>query len=226
MKFIIIIIAKFIYFIGKIVNKGSSLPGKVALKLDKNILSKIKLPEDIVMVTGSNGKTSTTEMIYNVLKENGYNVGKNISRIIGDNKGGWGEWLGRTTSKEYKALVSSVEAFNNPQSRTFGDRGNLRYFAEKYVDHKLPLGAKFEDLKPIEKKRVEFCLSIIETCKAMDREELEANKDIVKDNNIIDDKEFKNKLENDVNYLNKSNVNENVIDTTNKNNIIDKEIEP
>jgi hypothetical protein len=60
----------------------------------------------------------------------------------------------------------------------------------------------------------------------MDREELEANKDIVKDNNIIDDKEFKNKLENDVNYLNKSNVNENVIDTTNKNNIIDKEIEP
>jgi hypothetical protein len=159
-------------------------------------------------------------------KENGYNVGKNISRIIGDNKGGWGEWLGRTTSKEYKALVSSVEAFNNPQSRTFGDRGNLRYFAEKYVDHKLPLGAKFEDLKPIEKKRVEFCLSIIETCKAMDREELEANKDIVKDNNIIDDKDFKDKLEKDVNYLNKSNVNENVIDTSNKNNIIDKEIEP
>lgn len=159
-------------------------------------------------------------------KENGYNVGKNISRIIGDNKGGWGEWLGRTTSKEYKALVSSVEAFNNPQSRTFGDRGNLRYFAEKYVDHKLPLGANFEDLKPIEKKRVEFCFSIIETCKAMDREELEANKDIVKDNNIIDDKDFKDKLEKDVNYLNKSNVNENVIDTSNKNNIIDKEIEP
>jgi heme oxygenase len=60
----------------------------------------------------------------------------------------------------------------------------------------------------------------------MDREELEANKDIVKDNNIIDDKDFKDKLEKDVNYLNKSNVNENVIDTTNKNNIIDKEIEP
>ena len=57
--------------------KGSSLPGKIALRLDKNILSKIKLPENIIMVTGSNGKTSTTEMIYTVLKENGYRVGCN-----------------------------------------------------------------------------------------------------------------------------------------------------
>lgn len=77
MKIIIILINKFIYFIGKLLKKGSSLPGKIALKLDKNILSKIKLPETIIMVTGSNGKTSTTEMIYNVLKENGYKVGCN-----------------------------------------------------------------------------------------------------------------------------------------------------
>ncbi len=77
MKILIILINKIIYFIGKFMHKGSSLPGKVALKLDKNILSKIKLPENIIMVTGSNGKTSTTEMIYNVLKENGYKVGCN-----------------------------------------------------------------------------------------------------------------------------------------------------
>lgn len=78
MKIFIILIAKFIYLIGKLAHRGSSLPGKVALKLDKNILKKIKLPENIIMVTGSNGKTSTTEMIYNVFKENGYNVGCNI----------------------------------------------------------------------------------------------------------------------------------------------------
>lgn len=77
MKIFVILIAKFIYFIGKMMHKGSSLPGKVALKLDKNILKKIKLPENIIMVTGSNGKTSTTEMIYNVFKENGYKVGCN-----------------------------------------------------------------------------------------------------------------------------------------------------
>jgi len=77
MKMLIILINKFIYFIGKLLKKGSSLPGKIALRLDKNILSKIKLPKNIIMVTGSNGKTSTTEMTYSVLKENGYNVGCN-----------------------------------------------------------------------------------------------------------------------------------------------------
>ena len=78
MKSIIILINKFIYFIGKFVNKGSSLPGKVSLKLNRNILTKIKLPKNVIMVTGSNGKTSTTEIIYNILKENGYNVGCNV----------------------------------------------------------------------------------------------------------------------------------------------------
>lgn len=77
MKCVIILINKLIYFIGKLLKKGSSLPGKIALKLDGNILSKIQLPKNIIMVTGSNGKTSTTEMIYNVLKNSGYNVGCN-----------------------------------------------------------------------------------------------------------------------------------------------------
>ena len=78
MKSIIILLNKFIYFVGKCVKKGSSMPGKIALRLDNNILAKIKLPKDIIIVTGSNGKTSTTEMIYNVFKENGYKVGSNI----------------------------------------------------------------------------------------------------------------------------------------------------
>lgn len=77
MKMFIILMNKIIYLIGKIMKKGSSLPGKIALRLDKNILSKINLPENIIMVTGSNGKTSTTEMICNVLEKNGYKVGCN-----------------------------------------------------------------------------------------------------------------------------------------------------
>lgn len=52
--------------------------GKIALKLDKNILKKIKLPDDIIVVTGSNGKTSTVEMINNVLFENGKTVACNL----------------------------------------------------------------------------------------------------------------------------------------------------
>lgn len=52
--------------------------GKIVLKLDKNILKKIKLPDDIIVVTGSNGKTSTVEMINNVLIENGKTVACNL----------------------------------------------------------------------------------------------------------------------------------------------------
>ncbi len=78
MKSIIILINKLVYFIGKLVSKGSSMPGKISLKLDKNILTKISLPENIVMVTGSNGKTSTTEIINSILTKNGYKVGCNM----------------------------------------------------------------------------------------------------------------------------------------------------
>ncbi len=77
MKPLIILISKFVYMIGKLVGKGSSMPGKIALKLDKNILKKVALPDDIIVVTGSNGKTSTVEMICSVLENNGYNVGCN-----------------------------------------------------------------------------------------------------------------------------------------------------
>lgn len=77
-KALIITLNKILYKIGKALKKGSSKPGQVALKLDKNILAKIKLPEDVIVVTGSNGKTSTTELIYQVLKDNGYSVGCNL----------------------------------------------------------------------------------------------------------------------------------------------------
>ena len=77
MRALIILLNKLLYKIGKLFKKGSSMPGKVALKLDKNILKKISLPDDIIMVTGSNGKTSTTEMICSVLTEGGKTVACN-----------------------------------------------------------------------------------------------------------------------------------------------------
>ena len=74
---LIIIICKLCRFAGKILGKGSSLPGKIALKLDPEILRKIKMPPYIVAVTGSNGKTSTVEMIAQVLKSSGKNIAYN-----------------------------------------------------------------------------------------------------------------------------------------------------
>ena len=72
--FFVILVCKLLHFIGKLIGKGSSLPGKYALKLDRNILKKIKMPEYIIAVTGSNGKTSTVEMIAHILQEGGKTV--------------------------------------------------------------------------------------------------------------------------------------------------------
>ena len=77
MKLIAILSCKLLRFVGKLLGKGSSLPGRIALKLDPNILKKLTLPDRIIAVTGSNGKTSTVEMIAHVLRENGVKVAYN-----------------------------------------------------------------------------------------------------------------------------------------------------
>ena len=74
MKTITILICKMLSFIGKLMGKGSSLPGMIALKLCPNILQKLQLPKDIIAITGSNGKTSTVEMVAGILKAAGKNV--------------------------------------------------------------------------------------------------------------------------------------------------------
>lgn len=74
---IAILVCKFVRAVGKAVGKGSSLPGAVALKFDGDVLKRISLPKKIIAVTGSNGKTSTVEMIVASLKANGLTVAYN-----------------------------------------------------------------------------------------------------------------------------------------------------
>ena len=127
MKSLIILISKLIYIFGKLVGKGSSMPGKIALKLDKNILKKITLPDDIIVVTGSNGKTSTVEMICSTLESNDYNVGCN--------KEGSNQTEGVTTmilnacnlKGEVKKDVLVIESDERYLRRT------LKYFRPKYL---------------------------------------------------------------------------------------------
>ncbi len=49
---------------------GTTLPGKVALKLCPGVLSSIANNFKVVMVTGTNGKTTTTRIIEEILKSN------------------------------------------------------------------------------------------------------------------------------------------------------------
>ncbi len=76
-KVFAIIVCKIIRVVGKLVGKGSSLPGQIALKIDPNILDKVKFPKYVIAVTGSNGKTSTVEMIKEVLEKSGLSVAYN-----------------------------------------------------------------------------------------------------------------------------------------------------
>ena len=69
-----IVVCKILRFIGKLVGKGSSLPGQYALKICPDVLGRVKLPQHIIAVTGSNGKTSTVEMIAAVLRADGREV--------------------------------------------------------------------------------------------------------------------------------------------------------
>lgn len=70
-----ILSTKFTLFLTKTILKGgTTFPGRVALKIDKNILSKISKGYKVILVTGTNGKTTTTSMIYNIIKESGHPV--------------------------------------------------------------------------------------------------------------------------------------------------------
>ena len=69
-----IIVCKMGHFVGKLIGKGSSMPGKFALKICPDILRRVTLPQHIIAVTGSNGKTSTVEMIAAILRADGKTV--------------------------------------------------------------------------------------------------------------------------------------------------------
>ena len=69
-----ILVCKLGHAVGSLIGKGSSLPGKYALKICPDILRLVQLPGYIVAVTGSNGKTSTVEMIAAILRAGGKTV--------------------------------------------------------------------------------------------------------------------------------------------------------
>ena len=72
--FLAAVVCRLLRFIGKLVGKGSSLPGKYALKICPDVLGRVALPPCVIAVTGSNGKTSTVEMIAAILRAGGKTV--------------------------------------------------------------------------------------------------------------------------------------------------------
>lgn len=69
MKTIKLLICKIVNFILRKLGRGTSFPGKLLLKLDKNYVGYFKMPKTVIAVTGSAGKGSTTKIIAEVLKK-------------------------------------------------------------------------------------------------------------------------------------------------------------
>lgn len=68
---------------------GTTLPGLLAEKIDPQIIQKLtkKLPNGAIIVTGTNGKTTTSKMLTEMLRASGFHVlnnpsGSNLSRGI------------------------------------------------------------------------------------------------------------------------------------------------
>lgn len=57
------------HFLLKQMGRGSTLPGKIALQFDKTLLQTLAKDYEIVVVTGTNGKTLTTALTVGILKE-------------------------------------------------------------------------------------------------------------------------------------------------------------
>ena len=64
----------------RVMGRGATtMPGKVAIKLCPDIISKCAKGQKIITITGTNGKTTTTHMITSMLRTLGYEVITNVS---------------------------------------------------------------------------------------------------------------------------------------------------
>lgn len=81
--FLTLLVSKTAYKLLRLLGRNSSVfSGAIALKLDKDVLGKLTPPKHLIMVTGTNGKTSTTNLLKDAFITNGYSV---IDNHLGSN---------------------------------------------------------------------------------------------------------------------------------------------
>jgi len=94
-------VARLARFASRLVGRGgTALPGLIALRIDPKVIERLveRLPEGVVVVTGTNGKTTTSKMITSMLIGSGRTVlanrtGSNLARgvaaaLVGAARGG------------------------------------------------------------------------------------------------------------------------------------------
>ncbi|MBR5783191.1 MAG: DUF1727 domain-containing protein [Clostridia bacterium] len=76
------LLCKALSIAGKLLGGGTDLPGKIALKMYPRVMKKLKFDGKVLAITGSNGKTTTANIVAHVLRENGYSV---VNNELGSN---------------------------------------------------------------------------------------------------------------------------------------------
>lgn len=56
---------------------GTCLPGKAAVKICKDFLGQLTPPKTVIAITGTNGKTTVSNLVTSILTQNGYSVTNN-----------------------------------------------------------------------------------------------------------------------------------------------------
>lgn len=76
--FIAMLAAKLANIALKMLHRNASyLPGKIALSFDKAFIGHLTPPSTVIAVTGTNGKTTVSNLITSILRSNGYKVTNN-----------------------------------------------------------------------------------------------------------------------------------------------------
>ena len=86
--------------------RGGSLPGELALRLDHDFISRFQMPKTVILVTGTNGKTTTSNLIAESLRQAGLRV---LHNRRGDNLNvGIASLLASGSDLHYRVLADAV----------------------------------------------------------------------------------------------------------------------
>jgi len=95
--------AKLSQLLMKILGRNATyLPGKIAVKISKDFLAHLTPPKTVIAVTGTNGKTTVSNLLSSILIENGYSITNNS---FGSN----------VQAGVISALIADTTIFNRPK---------------------------------------------------------------------------------------------------------------
>jgi len=84
--YLAVFVGKMIYIVEKLLHKNATFfPGNVAVKLCPDVLKYFEKPKKIICITGTNGKTTVTNMLISFCEKKGYSV---VHNSFGSNVAG------------------------------------------------------------------------------------------------------------------------------------------